>query len=115
MPGEERTRTAAARAYYRALDEGDYDLLGDLLAPGFTHVRPDRTLDGRKRFVRFMREERPQTDTSHPIDAVYRQTGGEEVVVRGRLLDADGDPITRFADVFSFDSGRIEQIRTFTD
>jgi ketosteroid isomerase-like protein len=115
MPGDEHEQTAAARAYYRALDEDDYDLLTDLLAPAFTHVRPDRTLEGRKRFVRFMREERPETDTSHPIDAVYRQAGGDEVVVRGRLLGSDGDPITRFADVFSFDAGRIEQIRTFTD
>ncbi|MEF8781500.1 MAG: nuclear transport factor 2 family protein [Haloarculaceae archaeon] len=116
MPGEDsHTRTAAARTYYRALDEDDYDLLADLLAPAFTHIRPDRTLDGCERFVRFMREERPQTDTSHPIDAVYRQAGGDEVVVRGRLLDTDGDTITRFVDVFSFDGERIEQIRTFTD
>ncbi|MDS0281813.1 nuclear transport factor 2 family protein [Haloarcula onubensis] len=101
-----------ARAYYRALDEGDYDLLGALLTEGFVHDRPDRTLDGRARFVRFMREERPQTDTTHPVDAVFESEG--TVAVRGRLLDADGDPIARFVDVFEFAAGRIDRVETYT-
>jgi ketosteroid isomerase-like protein len=104
---------STARAYYRALDHGNYDALADLLAPGFVHDRPDRVFEGRDRFVRFMREERPQTDTSHPVDAVYRTDGN--VAVRGRLLDADGDPITRFVDVFSIDGSRIERITTYTN
>lgn len=62
---------ARARAYYRALDEGDYEALADLLAPGFVQERPDLTLEGRERFVRFVREERPRRDTSHAVDAVY--------------------------------------------
>lgn len=113
-------RTEAARAYYRALDDHDYDLLADLLAPDFRHERPDLTLDGRDRFVRFMREERPQTDTSHPVDGVFEreantgeQTGG--VAVQGRLLAADGSLITSFVDVFFFDGATIRRIETYTN
>jgi ketosteroid isomerase-like protein len=118
-----------ARAYYRALDEGDYDRLADLLAEGFVHDRPDRTIDGRDRFVSFMREDRPQKDTSHRVDAVFEardDTGGrgadaaagtdrERVAVQGRLLAADGSAITGFVDVFSVAEGRIERIETYTD
>jgi ketosteroid isomerase-like protein len=101
-----------ARAYYRAIDGDDYDLLGALLAESFVHERPDRTIEGRERFVRFMREERPQTDTSHPVEQVYRDGG--EVAVRGRLLDADGERIVGFLDAFEFADGRIERIETYT-
>lgn len=106
--------TSRARAYYRALDEHDYERLAAILAPSFVHERPDRTFEGRDCFVQFMREERPMTETSHPIDAIYRHVNGEEVVVRGRLLDADGEQITAFIDVFSFTDGAIDRIRTFT-
>jgi ketosteroid isomerase-like protein len=108
-----RTRVDTARAYYRALDEDDYELLGTLLAPAFVHDRPDQRLAGRERFVQFMREERPTKDTSHPIDAVYEQTGGDDVVVRGRLLGPDGDLLARFVDIFSFEGNRIERVETF--
>ncbi|WP_276249354.1 nuclear transport factor 2 family protein [Haloarcula rara] len=117
-----------ARAYYRAIDGGDYDLLGALLTEAFVHDRPDRTIEGRERFVQFMREERPQTDTTHPVDTVFSEGGGEPngagassgdrsdgtVAVRGRLLDADGEPIVGFVDVFSFAAGRIDRIETYT-
>ena len=118
-----------ARAYYRALDTGDYDLLAALLAEGFVHDRPDRTIEGRERFVRFMREERPQTDTTHPVDTVFEAEGGAAsderrassgqrpdgaVAVRGRLLDADGDRIARFVDVFEFTAGYIDRVETYT-
>jgi len=105
-------QVATARAYYRALDERDYDLLADVLAESFVHDRPDRTIEGRERFVQFMREDRPQTDTTHPITAVY--TGDSGVVVEGRLLDSDGEEITRFADAFRVTDGLIERIITYT-
>lgn len=116
-----------ARAYYRALDEGDYDLLETLLAESFVHERPDRTFEGRARFVRFMREERPQTETTHRIETVFEADGGAQesggssprpsdgaVAVRGRLLAAEGDPIVAFADVFEFTGERIARIETYT-
>lgn len=110
----DRTPQVAARAYYRALDEDDYDLLSSLLAPDFVHDRPDMTLDGRERFVEFMRDERPMTDTTHPIDGVYTEESGDGVVVRGRLLGPDGDTLARFADVFYVEDGAVTRIETFT-
>lgn len=101
-----------ARAYYRALDAHEYDVLADLLAPEFVHERPDRTLDGRDRFVAFMRDERPQKDTDHRIDTVYT-AGDGSVAVDGRLLDARDQCIVDFVDVFAFDDGRIARLRTF--
>jgi ketosteroid isomerase-like protein len=122
-----------AREYYRAIDEADYDALADLLAPGFVHERPDRTLDGRERFVRFMREERPATDTTHELDAVYLSAGAVDaandadaddatgtdgdatgVAARGRLLRADGSEWFRFVDAFAVEGGRIAGLTTYT-
>ncbi|WP_324760141.1 nuclear transport factor 2 family protein [Haloarcula montana] len=107
--------TDLVRAYYRAIDAGEYEDLADLLAEGFVHDRPDRTLDGRDRFVRFMREERPQTDTTHVLDQVYEPVDGEgAVAVRGRLEGADGDVLFGFVDVFTAD-GEITRLHTYTD
>lgn len=120
-----------ARAYYRSLDEHDYDRLRDLLAPAVVHRRPDRTFEGRETLVSFMRDGRPDTDTAHEIDAVYVEggeaserapsggdeitgDGGTEVAVRGRLLRGDDGPLFAFVDVFTVASGRIEAIETFT-
>jgi len=107
---------ATAREYYRALDEHDYEALAAILAEGFVHHRPDRTIDVRDRFVQFMREERPLKDTSHPVDAVYERTGDEppEVAVRGRLLKADGSRLASFVDVFTFDGDEVDALRTYT-
>ena len=102
-----------ARAYYRHIDEGTYDALGDLLAESFRHVRPDRTIEGRDAFVRFMREGRPVTDTTHLVEALY--VGDGNVAVEGRLVRPDGRELFRFVDVFRFDGERIEGIRTYTD
>jgi len=104
-----------ATAYYRAIDGDDYALLSALLVEEFVHDRPDRTIEGRDRFVRFMRDERPQTDTTHPLDGVYQQRSGDGVAVRGRLLDASGDPIVGFVDVFEFAEGRIRRLETYVD
>lgn len=105
-------RASTARSYYRSLDGHDYETLRSVLSPEFVHRRPDMTIDGRAEFVQFMREERPQTDTSHPIDAIYES--GDALAVEGRLLSPEGNRITRFVDVLSFDGKRIESITTYT-
>jgi ketosteroid isomerase-like protein len=111
-----------ARAYYDAIDGDDYDQLASLLAPSFVHDRPDRTIEGRDRFVQFMREERPQTNTTHPLDRLYCSYEADsadaeppEVIARGRLLAADGERIADFVDVFVFDgaSDTIQRIKTY--
>ena len=107
--------TRPATAYYAAIDEDRYDDLRDLLAPGFVHDRPDRTLSGRDSFVGFMRDERPRTETSHALDGVYADEKGGEIAVRGRLLDADGERLFGFVDVHALDDGAIAHIGTYTD
>ena len=102
-----------ARAYYRHIDNGAYDALGDLLAGGFRHVRPDQTIDGPGAFVRFMRDGRPTTDTSHLTETLY--VGDGRVAVEGRLVRADGRKLFGFVDTFRFEGDRIEEIRTYTD
>ena len=105
--------SSLARAYYRYIDQGAYDELGALLAAEFRQVRPDRTLEGREAFVRFMREERPLTDTSHHLDAVYVEDG--RVAVEGRLVRTDGGELFGFVDTFRFEGDRIACVRTYTD
>ncbi|NHN60329.1 MULTISPECIES: nuclear transport factor 2 family protein [Halorussus] len=120
--------TDLARAYYEAIDAGDYDRFADLLAPDVVHERPDRTIEGRETLVRFMRDDRPNKNTAHDVEAVYRgdrsaagdadgsanagsagDTDGvsdaDEVAVRGRLRDAEGSPMFAFVDVFDVENG----------
>ncbi|PSQ05710.1 ketosteroid isomerase [Halobacteriales archaeon QS_6_71_20] len=119
------SRETTVRAFYRAIDAGDDDALAALLAPTFVHDRPDRTIDGRTAFVRFMREERPRTDTEHAVDAVYVESDGAdcagEIAVRGRLLGDDGAELFGFVDAFEFatasegDDDPIVRLTTYTD
>ncbi|WP_096392984.1 nuclear transport factor 2 family protein [Halorubrum trapanicum] len=111
-PGDSNP-AALARAYYDALDAGEYDRLRSLLASDFVQRRPDRTFEGRDRFVAFMRDDRPNTDTTHAVDGVY--PAGPGVAVRGRLLDADGEVLFGFVDVFSVDEddGRLTALETY--
>ena len=102
-----------ARSYYDAIDGKEYDRLADLLAPGFVHPRPDRTIEGSERFVRFMREDRPQKETSHELRAVYDGPEGH-VAARGQLRDSEGDTLFEFLDTFELDGGRIAEIWTYT-
>lgn len=106
---------ALTREYYRSIDADDYETLASLLAEEFVHERPDRTLSGRERFVQFMREERPETDTEHVIDSVYRTEDGGRVAAEGRLLRADGETWFGFVDTFDIDGETIADIRTYTD
>ncbi len=103
---------AIARTYYRAIDGGDFDALGALLAPEFVHRRPDRTIEGREAFLAFMRDGRPETDTTHEVAAVF--AGADGVAVRGRLLHADGTPWFPFVDVFDVADDRITRLTTYT-
>ncbi|MFC4988988.1 nuclear transport factor 2 family protein [Saliphagus infecundisoli] len=103
---------SAVREYYRAIDAGAYGDLEALLAPGFVQRRPDRTIEGRESFVRFMREDRPMTDTSHRLEEVIVADG--QAVVRGELLDGDGESVFGFADVFSARGGRLVALETYT-
>jgi hypothetical protein len=64
-------RVEAVGRYYEAIDAGAYDDLRGLLAPAFVHDRPDRTFEGRERFVAFMRDERPDPDTTHELTGIY--------------------------------------------
>lgn len=103
--------SSLARRYYVAIDAGAYDDLRALLSSSFVHRRPDRTLEGRAAFVRFMREERPRTDTAHAIDRVTEN--GDGVAVVGRLR-ADGEDLFGFVDVFETRDGELASLRTFT-
>jgi len=103
---------ALARAYYEAVDEDDYDLLRDVLAPDFVQERGDRTFESREAFVRFMREERPEKDTVHEIDHVTAD--GDRVVVEGTLRRASGEVWFRFADAFAIEDGRMAALRTYS-
>ena len=124
----EHTPVSVARASYEAIDDGAYAELSDLLAPGFRQVRGDRAIEGRDAFVRFMREGRPETDTTHAVDAVYRTDdgttaraeeghaqGSDEVAVRGRLLRPDGAVWFGFVDVFEVVDGRLARLVTYTN
>jgi ketosteroid isomerase-like protein len=106
-------RAETARTYYRSIDDGEYDRLLEILAPGFVHDRPDRTLSGTAEFVRFMREERPMTDTAHAVDALYAGHGNDEVAARGRLKRGEED-LFGFVDVFAFENTEVVHLRTYT-
>lgn len=116
MTGE-ATPSDHARAYYAAIDADDYDALAELLAPEFRHVRPDMTHEGRDAFVSFMRDDRPQTETTHVVDAVLvDDDDATQVAVEGRLLDSDDEELFGFVDVFAFDTERrVVELRTYTD
>ena len=121
----ELTPAALARSYYETIDTDRYDALADRLDPAFVHARPDQTLRGRDRFVTFMREDRPMTDTEHVVDAVYTTDPGGDtsrgdssseetgIAVRGRLLDATGDELFTFLDVFTVADGRLTRLETY--
>jgi len=107
-----------ALAYYDAIDAGDYDQFADLLAPGVVHERPDRTIEDRDTLVEFMRDDRPDKDTSHEVRSVFG--GSDGVAIEGRLRDAEGNPMFEFVDVFDFEKSgeaeraKIARIRTYT-
>ena len=102
---------ALVRRYYDALDRHEYDALEDVLSPEFVQHRPDRTFEDREQFVRFMREERPNPDTSHDLETVVAD--GDHVAVNGRVLN-DGTVLLEFADVFVLENERITRLETYS-
>lgn len=103
---------ALVRAYYDAIDADEYDRLRELLAPAFTQERGDRTFEDRESFVAFMRDDRPERDTTHEVQHVTAD--GDRVVAEGTLRRANGEVWFRFADAFEIDHGRIASLRTYT-
>jgi len=101
---------ALVRRYYDALDSHDYEALESLLDPAFVQCRPDRSFDGRAAFVQFMREDRPNPDTSHDLEAVV--ANGTQVAARG-CVRADGETLFEFADFFECEDGQIVALETF--
>lgn len=122
--------TGLVRAYYDALDDGDYDRLANLLSGDFVQVRPDRTFDGREAFVSFMRDDRPVRGTTHDLTAVYRAPDGAvgsvgdgtpdgddattELAARGAVRREDGETLVAFVDVFTVADGVLTRLETYT-
>ena len=106
------------RTYYRAIDAEDYDALEAVLHPEFQQIRPDRRFDGADAFVRFMREDRPRTDTVHEIHHVFRDVepaDGRRVAVEGTLRSESADPLFAFVDVMDLTpDDRIRALQTYT-
>ena len=102
---------ALVRQYYDALDRHEYDIFEDALAPEFVQRRPDRTFESRESFVRFMREDRPNPDTSHELEAVI--VDGERAAARGRVLDGER-VLFEFADFFHIEDGRVTELETYS-
>ncbi|OIB58444.1 nuclear transport factor 2 family protein [Natrialba sp. SSL1] len=126
--------TGLVRRYYDALDAHDYDALETVLAPAFTQRRPDRTFDDRAAFIEFMREERPNPETTHELELVLadddaREHEGESeseaesnsstdeltvtVAARGRVCDESGE-LFEFADFFTVDREQARLVRLET-
>jgi ketosteroid isomerase-like protein len=105
-------RRETTRAYYETIDDGDYERLRSLLADEFRQERGDLTLDGADAFVAFMRDERPETATTHVVETIYEADSG--VAVEGELRRADGSRWFRFVDVFRFADGRVRSLETYT-
>ncbi len=98
--------------YYRCLDAHDYETLHSVLHPEFVQHRPDRSFESRQAFVEFMRTGRPDTDTTHQIDALLKSTAS--FAAYGRLFDSEGEKLFEFIDVFRFDDGQILAVDTFS-
>lgn len=103
------------REYYRSIDDDEYGALADVLSDEFVHHRPDRAIEGRKAFVEFMRDERPERDTEHALETVYLEDGGARAAAEGRLLHSDGEEWFRFVDTFDIDRFGVCSVRTYTD
>ena len=103
------------REYYRLIDEKEYATLRELLGGDFTHRRPDMTIDGCDAFVEFMRDDRPDRETEHALEAVYEERDGDRIAAEGTLFRSDGTEWFGFVDSFVVEERRIRSVRTYTD
>ncbi|WP_222917976.1 nuclear transport factor 2 family protein [Natrinema sp. SYSU A 869] len=102
---------ALVRRYYDAIDDHDYDALETVLSPEFVQNRPDRTFEDRNAFVGFMRDERPNLDTSHELESVIAEGG--HVAVRGRVIE-EATVLFEFADFFEIEDGQVVRLETYS-
>ncbi len=105
-------QTRLVEEYYRCLDSHEYETLESVLHPEFVQHRPDRSFESREAFVEFMATGRPNTDTTHQVEALLESTAS--LAAYGRLFDADGQQLFEFIDVFRFDDGQILAVDTFS-
>jgi len=105
-------RRDTVERYYRHIDADEYEPLRELLAPEFVHDRSDMRLDGRAAFVAFMRDERPDTETSHELTTLYEAETA--VAAEGTLRRASGDKMFSFVDTFRFDGEVVRAVTTYT-
>ncbi len=106
---------ALVRRYYRSIDTDEYGALTDVLSEEFVHRRPDTTIEGREEFIAFMRNGRPETDTTHTVEAIYAEADGDRIAVQGTLRRADGSEWFGFVDSFEIGQRGVRSIRTYTD
>ena len=99
-------------AYYHSIDADEYDELRGLLADEFVHDRGDMRLDGADAFVAFMRDDRPDTETSHELTAIYESETG--VAAEGTLRRDSGEQMFSFVDTFRFEDGKLYALTTYT-
>jgi len=112
--------TELVERYYEAVDAMDAEGLESVLAPEFRQERGDRSFEGRDRFVEFMMNGRPRTDTVHAVDTLFRpavdadDARERQVAAHGRLFGEDGEELFAFVDLFSVENGAIVELRTFS-
>lgn len=106
---------ALVREYYRLVDAAENDSFSDVLTEDVVHHRPDMRIEGREEFATFMASGRPEHETEHVIESLYREHDGSKIAAEGRLCHSDGTEWFRFVDTFSIGEDRVEEIRTHTD
>ncbi|WP_092901832.1 nuclear transport factor 2 family protein [Halostagnicola kamekurae] len=104
---------ALVRRYYDALDDHEYETLAGLLDPTFVQQRPDRTFESREAFVAFMREKRPNPDTSHDLAELVVDDERGRIAARGRVLEGEAE-LFEFADFFELADDSICRLETYS-
>ncbi|MDT5270737.1 MAG: hypothetical protein QOH49_2923 [Acidobacteriota bacterium] len=100
---------------FDAIDSSNWEALEKLFHPEVVYERPGYDpFSGRERVMRFYREERILASGRHKLESVVLD--GENGACWGRFVGfkKDGAAVDeRFADVYSFDEGRIKARRSY--